>query len=630
LDAVDILKARMEQSGVRRDITDSTIARLYPAGTLTDLLGGGGVLTLKSYTAGGLSTMSIRGANSMQTPVVWNGINLQNTNNNTVDLSLLPVFLFDQVAVQPGSSSAAWGSGAIGGVIKLTSLPRDRSSNGNYLRNPYLNHKVVFEYGSFGANMFGVKVGGGKGQWTYDLKLYRQHSLNNFWFTNTSFAQPRRQQLNHATMRQQGFMTEVYFDPKNPNNQFVLRMWVQETHREIPPTMLQSVNEATQKDYACRIMSEWFSFPTSRIKINTRAAVIHEGLLYNPGFSQPINNTNAWTYIAESEMTYDFGQRDTKVLNNLRLSGGLNAMYATSEVTESIPHKEQLRMSMYASIGKALRESDEFNITVRDEIIDGKMIDPVGSIWYYLSLKKWLAIRTCVSHSYRVPTFNDLYWTPGGNPDLLPETSWTEEITVDVRPRWKTGYISYSVTAYNRNVKDMITWVPNAAFWSPLNVAEVWSRGMEHRLKYFQAVSRWKFTFLANADYVRSTYEKTNTTNDVSIGKQLIYVPAWFGGATATAQWKDYFITYAHQYTDLRFTTRDHVEWLPAYSIANLAVGWNWKSNLNGGVYWMNLFFRCNNIFDEQYESMAWRPMPGRSYMIGFSIDFSKQKEITE
>jgi len=212
----------------------------------------------------------------------------------------------------------------------------------------------------------------------------------------------------------------------------------------------------------------------------------------------------------------------------------------------------------------------------------------------------------------------------------LPETSWTEEITVDVRPRWKTGYISYSVTAYNRNVKDMITWVPNAAFWSPLNVAEVWSRGMEHRLKYFQAVSRWKFTFLANADYVRSTYEKTNTTNDVSIGKQLIYVPAWFGGATATAQWKDYFITYAHQYTDLRFTTRDHVEWLPAYSIANLAVGWNWKSNLNGGVYWMNLFFRCNNIFDEQYESMAWRPMPGRSYMIGFSIDFSKQKEITE
>lgn len=614
----------MIQSGVRTDVPDSTIKRIYPAGNLSDLLGKGGSLNLKTYGPGGLATTSVRGANSMQTPIVWNGINLQNITNNTVDLSLMPVFLFDDVAIQPGSSSAAWGSGTIGGAIRVGSRSGQLSPSGHFLSAPFIKQKAVMEFGSFGAVMGGYQVAGGVNQWRYSIKMYRQLAQNNFSFNNTALTGSPEKFLSHAVFVQHGFMTELFHHDSAYKHIFGLRMWVQETRREIPPTMLQSVSEATQQDYALRIVGDWTWYPGSQLAIVSRVCLIHEGLLYNPGNAGSISNTDMWTAIAGSDFRYSFEGKTSRLFRRMTLSGGISAIRSMAVVTEYVPSTTQFRASAFVSLGQYVRSDDEWNISVREELVDDNWIDPVGSAWYYLNVKKWLAFRFCVAHNYRVPTFNDLYWVPGGNPGLRAETSWTEEVTLEFKPSWGSGSLQYSYTYYNRNVRDMITWVPDAAYWSPQNINEVWSRGAEHRMKVNQSWMKWKFTLLLNADYVRSTYEKSEIPNDVSVGTQLIYVPAWFGGGSLTAQWKDYFITYSHQYTDLRFTSRDHTEWLPAHNIASAAFGWNAISKIHSWEYGINIFIRVNNIFDVQYQAIAWRPMPGRNYSIGCTIEFSK------
>ena len=63
LDTISIqepIKVHLVHGGTRTDYCDSTIKRLYPAGSLADLLGGGGVINLKSYGPGALSTMAMR------------------------------------------------------------------------------------------------------------------------------------------------------------------------------------------------------------------------------------------------------------------------------------------------------------------------------------------------------------------------------------------------------------------------------------------------------------------------------------------------------------------------------------------------------------------------------------------
>lgn len=625
MSAVDIIQTvRIIQNGTRRDVTDSTIARLYPAGTLSDLLGTGGSVALKSVGPGALSTVAIRGANSMQTPVLWNGVNLQNINNNTVDLSLIPVFLFDGVSVEPGSSSASWGNGAIGGVIRVNSWTAPVILDGMRLQRPYFRARTVNEIGSFSTVMNGVQIGYGTGKWDLDLRVYRQTAKNNYTFENLAVLNHPLDTLEHAVTFQQGFLTSVSFTPSIYQT-FAVRMWVQETSREIPPTMLQTVNEAVQYDYAFRTVAQW-SYNKDRWMLNAHTAVIHEGLLWDAGFSTPLSNTNAWSVISEASVKRYFGYTRSKLTNLASVTAGLTGNWASSEVTEFIVLHEQFRAGAFVSYNKYLRQRDEFSIMLREEIIDGKPVEPVGSIWYSLFIKPWFTFKACVSHNYRVPTFNDLYWAPGGNPDLKAETGWTEELTAAFgfdKHSWK---IAYSITGYNRNVVNMITWVPHASYWSPVNVAEVWSKGIEHRLRIaWSPAKRTRIILAANADYVRSTYEKTDDPDDVALGKQLIYVPAWFGGGSLTVEWRSFFVTYAQQYNDLRFTTRDHLEWLPAYSVGNAAIGWNLRRKANPKFYEINLFVRCNNIGNVQYQSVAWRPMPGRAFTIGLTIDFAKQ-----
>lgn len=619
------VRIRRIQSGARTDVPDSTISRIYPAGTLADLLGSGGYLALKSYGPGALSTTSSRGSNSMQMPVVWNGINLQNITNNTVDLSLLPTFLFDHVGVQPGNSSTAMGSGAIGGSINVNTLLRAYSPSGRYLTSPYIKSKAVLEYGSFGAAMTGAQVAFGVKKWNADFKVFRQISQNDFTYINTAVIGGREEKLNHAETFQQGFMTQVGYSP-GTRHSFGMRLWVQETKRDIPPTMLQTNNESSQQDYALRLLGDWSWNPRDRMYVTTRAAMIHEGLIYDPGFSQVISNTTMWTGLFSTGINYYFGSHHKRFLSNWVGNAITTVMYSAAEVTEFVPYTEQLRLTFAGGIGKYIRNNDEFNISGRIESIDGRLISPIGSVWYYLEIKKWIALRATVSNNYRIPTFNDLYWFPGGNPDLKAETSWTEEMTVEVKLKTRNErfLLEYFLTAYNRDIENMITWVPLAAYWSPTNVASVQSYGMEHRFKLEQKIGRVRMKLTANADYVRSVYRKTENPDDISIGKQLIYVPAWFGGGSLTAEYADFFLTYTTQYTDLRFTRRDHLEYLPAYTIASGAIGWSMKTVSNKTEYAVNIFFRCNNILNEQYQAVAWRPMPGRNYMIGCSVQFSE------
>jgi iron complex outermembrane receptor protein len=136
-----------------------------------------------------------------------------------------------------------------------------------------------------------------------------------------------------------------------------------------------------------------------------------------------------------------------------------------------------------------------------------------------------------------------------------------------------------------------------------------------------------KFTLIGTADYVRSTAEKTAFVNDPSLHKQLIYIPAWFGSGTFTAEWKNCYLTGVWQYTDLRFTTRDHTEFLPSYHLLNVALGNEQRFVLNNHNYLLNVFFRANNVLNAQYQSVAWRPMPGRNFSVGLSVTWIKQEQ---
>jgi vitamin B12 transporter len=213
---------------------------------------------------------------------------------------------------------------------------------------------------------------------------------------------------------------------------------------------------------------------------------------------------------------------------------------------------------------------------------------------------KWLKVKGNVSTLYRVPTLNDLYWNPGGNPDLKPEEGLSEEVTLAASFKIRHLKLSYDVTYFNRNVTNWIIWLPGDYYWAPVNALKVWS------------------TLSVNYTYTLSTNQKAKSENDESLNKQLIYCPVHQGALKLNLTYASWYVTYLQSYTGYRYTSSDNLEYLPGYSITKINAGKSFElKKITASVG-----LSCNNVFDVAYQSVLWNAMPGRSYAVTVKINF--------
>ncbi|MEO5642689.1 MAG: TonB-dependent receptor [Bacteroidia bacterium] len=603
LDTVDIsqpVRLQMVNHGLNIEKPDSLQTSRQQSGTLTDLLGQNGMLFLKSYGGGNLSTTTIRGASASQTPVLWNGINLQSPTNGNVDLSLVPAILCDYVSIQNGGGSAGWGSGAIGGVIQTGNTSEFAKGFGI---------KYTGLAGSFGQIENGVKLSYSNEKYAANIRTYRQTAKNDFTFRNSALGGFPKDTVMNSDFLQEGIYGEFAVRSKSGEHLLTVRGWYQNSDRGIPSTMLESASTTRQKDEFFRGMVD-YKISKEDYLLELKSVVLTEFMDFYPGYNQPSSFTHSAVSVNEADFIYKFNKK-------FSVLAGANYTVSKADVTQYVPVTIQNRVSVFGGINYLPFEKLNFTLNVRDEMIDCNLTPLVGAFglewWKY----KLVTIRTSISRNYRIPTFNDLYWVPGGNPDLKPEDSWNEDISADLHFDWKKMKFSYIITAYNRNTENWILWQPGPGYWSPENLLSVWSRGIEHRVKLKWSKNKSNITFLGGYDYVRATNEKSKAVNDVSVGKQLMYLPANHFSGMLQFTFYNFYLAYNHQYNGLRFTAADHSSYLPAFSIASLSIG----KRIDRKKSYCDIFFRVNNLFDKEYQTIAWRPMPGRNFQFGITID---------
>ncbi len=600
LPQVDITTPVRINTGLIIEKPDSLQSARYQSGTLTDLLGQNGLLFLKSYGGGNLATTTIRGASASQTPVLWNGINLQSPTHGNVDLTLMPAILCDYVSVQNGGASAEWGSGGIGGVIQTGNVVEFGKGFGV---------RYAGLAGSFGQIENGLKFGYSTERFSTNVRAYRQTAKNDFTYRNLSLNGFPADTITNSDFLQEGIFGEVGARSKSGKHQLYVRGWYQNDDRGIPPTMLESASTTRQKDEFFRAMADYRMFK-SNYTLQLKSAIFTEFMDFYPGYNQPSSLTHSLLLVNEADFIYYFNAR-------LSASAGINYTMSKADVTQYVPVTTQHRGSVFGGITFRPFQKLSLALNLRDEAVSGKLTPLVGSFgmewWKY----KFLTVRTSISRNYRIPTFNDLYWVPGGNRELKPEDSWNEELSADLHFEWKKIKFSYIATVYNRNTKNWILWQPGPGYWSPENLLSVWSRGIEHRLKLKWSKNKTDITFLGGYDYVRATNQKSKVENDVSVGKQLMYLPANHFFVMLQFTYRNFYLAYNHQYNDLRFTSTDHSSYLPAFDIATVTIGKRIEMKNSYG----DIFFRVNNLYDKEYQTIAWRPMPGRNFQFGITID---------
>jgi iron complex outermembrane receptor protein len=260
----------------------------------------------------------------------------------------------------------------------------------------------------------------------------------------------------------------------------------------------------------------------------------------------------------------------------------------------------------------------EAQVLVREDVVDGGFSPVQGQVGVEVKPTKWFTLKGNASHNFRAPTLNDLYWVPGGNPDLKNESGFSWEGGMRFKAQTKTVDFKLEATYFQSEINNWIIWLPQGNVWTPQNKRAVSSKGVEGKLETQLTFGAVKLRLHGAYTWVSSIVKKGATDTDASTGKQLIYVPPHQAKGHLSVHFGKLFLLYGHQYTGIRYTTSDNESSLPAYQLSYVAAGYEFAMKKHS----IGFSVTVDNLFDKDYQTIAWRPMPGRSFLINLNYQF--------
>lgn len=590
---------QVNNAGFKQVRMDSTILIPRLDATLGTILNQYSTVFVKSYGNNNLSTPSFRGTSAHHTIVEWNGITINSPMLGQIDLSLLPVAQFQGIEILYGAAGLNRTSGAFGGIINLKTSP-----DWTNLIHVDLSQTVA----SFNIYTTTLNVEAGNQNLQSITRANIGTGKNDFPYFNDYTGQTERQ--TNAAYIQYGFSEDLFAKIKN-KHLISAQFWYNYSDRENPP-LITNINPdyiEYMVDKSFRTLVE-YKFVQHSFNISASSALIYNHLHY-------ISNTQDaehqyYSFVGRIRANYS-GFKKWIIRPGIDLSHD----WVNSDAYTNM--KQRNVLGGFAELIYSPSDMVKLSAMAREDVVDGELMPFIPAIGAEVHpFKKInLSFSANLSRNYRYPSLNDLYWELWGNPDLLPEISYSMEsgITWNFLSDKKQFFLETEITGYYLLMQDMIVWSPSAtssAIWNPENISEVASRGIETGIN--STVIFWKSNLDLNVTYnfCRSTYEKETSPTGSSIGNQLIYTPVHTINASLRFEKRGYYFSYLFNYVSRRFLGKDNVDYMPGYNLSNIFLGKSFQMK----DFILSLQLEINNLFDLDYQSIAYRPMPGRNFAV--------------
>jgi len=584
-------------TGYRALEPDSLLLKAMPGANLSDVLERQGGLTLRTYGMGSLSTSAARGAGSAHTAVLWDGFSLLSPMNGLSDLALLPVFFLDDSRIQQGAAVALFGSGALGAAVHLGQTQPKQSGV-----------RLFYEGGSFGQHTAGAQLSWVQNRMSHDMRFFIKQAKNDFPYLNVARFGSPEERLKNAKLQANGVMYQLGLG-LGPKDSLAVKFWLQQYERAIPPAMTAANAASVQTDAATRAQIRW----------------MHRGNNISWQLRQmyTLEDNHYVDPLAGLEELHRF----KAVISELDFQGvlgshwrwqavGHHSLYnAASPAYDSVV-LQQHRLALWSAL-RFQYSRWRGQMLVRQEIFEGRLVPFTPGIGVEYSLLPLTTFYSNASRTYRLPTLNDLYWQPGGNPSLRPELGWSAELGLRQQINLGGQEQEISLGYFQQEVEDWIIWLPGSAgFWSPENLLAVSSRGLEAKLKMSTHYRLHQLRLQADYAWVKSVHTRVGPGQENRLNKQLIYVPEHQLRAQLWYQYKRFFGGLLYNFTGQRFVNSDHSSALDPYQLNHLQAG----ISKNFRKTEISLGLQVNNLFNTSYQAVLWRPMPGRYYLINLNL----------
>ena len=582
---------------------DSLILETKSTSSLSELLIQHSPVFIKTYGPGGVSTASFRGTTASHTLVLWNGFQLNAPTLGQVDFSTIPVFLADDIDLKWGSGTSN-NSGGLGGSVNI-------DSKNTFGKGLILDLKQT--YGSFNTWGSFATVGYYGKRVSFRVKAYRNSSDNDFEYYNSALLPPKTMRQQNADFVDYGVMPELSVMLKHGVLSFT--SWNQWNNRNLPPIMPNVVNinteEWTRDNFSRNALSYKLFWSTGNLQLKSAAFI--ENQHYFLQTKSPINDSVITNINSENDalVLHQIANVEQQLYASWKLKGKIQ--WDREQVNSNNYSDTKLRnmVSAYVAVEGNPLERADLSLTARYDIVDAKSMGVFPTATFSYHFPKGFGLTLGYSHNYRNPSLNDLYWYPGGNPDLLPENGRTIDLAFSYNLNRNGIKLDFRTGAYVSKVINWIQWVPTSyRYWVPQNVSQVFARGIENHLDFSFTRGSWKCSLSGNYVFTFTTDESENAHSYGILGKQLIYIPRHHGNLFANVRWSTWDLSYTLEVTGIRSTSyADFYAFdLPAYVLHHISLGKQWNK--------FRIELRCNNLTDVDYQNVLWRPMPGRSYEV--------------
>ena len=635
----------MKEIGTQQTKFDSLALKENISLSMADVLTFNSSLFVKSYGRATLSTVAFRGTSPSHTQVTWNGMKINNQMLGMTDFSMIPSYFIDDASLLHGTSSVNETGGGLGGAVRLATKPAQAEGFGLQYIQGIGSFKTFDEF---------LRLTYGNEHWQVSLRAVYSSSPNDYKYRNHDkklniydddmniVGQYYPIERNRSgAFKDLHILQETYYNTGR-GDKFGLQAWYTNSNRELQMLTTDYGSdtdfENRQREHTFRGILSW-DHVRSNWKVAANAGYVHTWLAYD--YRRDVGNGNMQVMTrSRSKVNTFYGKVDGEYYLGEKwlLTANLSAHqhFVTSadkniirqDGNQAIVGYQKGRMELSGSVSAKWRPSDRVGVSavVREDVYgrNSSPIIPALFVDGVLSERGNVMAKASVSRNYRFPSLNDLYFLPGGNPDLRSEQGWTYDagLSFDVGESGLYS-LSGSATWFDSRIKDWILWLPTPkGFFSPRNVKDVHAYGVELKADANVALSEaWSIALNGSFSWTPSINvgEKLSPA-DMSVGKQLPYVPEYSSSVTGRIGWKQWSLLYKWCYYSERYTMSSNDNTLsgklPTYYMNNITLErlltFSWADlSIKGTI---------NNLFDEEYVSVLSRPMPGINFEIFIGI----------
>ena len=646
-------KRPMKDIGVQRTRFDSVAMKENIALSMADVLTFNSSVFVKNYGRATLSTVAFRGTSPSHTQVTWNGMRINNPMLGMTDFSTIPSYFIDDASLLHGTSSVNETGGGLGGLVKLSTAPANHKGFGL---------QYVQGIGSFSTFDEFLRLTYGDKHWQSSTRVVYSSSPNDYKYRNRDKKEniydedkniigsyyPTERNRSGA-YKDMHVLQEIYYNT-GEGDRFGLNAWYINSNRELAMLSTDYGNdmdfENRQREQTFRGVLSW-DHVREKWKVGVKGGYIHTWMAYdykrNKGNGEMASMTRSRskinTFYGSADGDYTPSEKwlftaGVSVHQHLVESADKNII--SQEGSKAVVGYDKGRVEFSGSVSAKWRPTDRFaaSLVLREDMFGTEWAPVIPAFFVdgVLSKKGNIVAKASVSRNYRFPTLNDLYFLPGGNPDLKSEHGFTYDVGVSFSVGKENVYaLSGGVNWFDSHIDDWIIWPPTTkGFFSPRNLKKVHAYGAETNAHLDVMLGKdWKLDMNGTFSWTPSINEsEPMSPADQSVGKQLPYVPEFSATATGRLSWRTWSLLYKWCYYSQRYTMSSNdytlTGYLPPYFMNNVTLekqlSFRWTDlSLKGSI---------NNLFDEEYLSVLSRPMPGINFeiFIGITPKFGKNK----